>query len=222
MPIWYVLVKRGPDSPTWKAVEKRVGKLDFAVLARNLNQVAKDYKISAVADPEQAAPFFEWLTDYAGLLAERGRVVPPELKDADPRTYRLLQARQIDSGWLGRDWWRKMPNASDGWALMCPSNRWLIQHHLSPWDEYEVGRTYRLFVRVKGGEKKKDGMAFACGVGNTNKEFPVDALADGRFHVLEVGEVKAEEQLRIWFALSKQMAMSEVFLDCLWLVPQPD
>jgi len=221
MPVWYVLAKRGPLSPTWEATEKRVGKLDFARIAASLNQVAQDYRITAVADPERAEPFFQWLTDYGKLVAERGTVLPPELKAADLAACRLIQARQIDSGWLDREgWWVRDADASDGWALKVPTPRWLIQHHFSPHDEVAVGKRYKLLVRVKGGERAGDGNAFVCGTGGAGGikvEVPAADLADGKFHVVEVGEFIAKEDLMMYIALTRPAAMKEVYLDCLWL-----
>jgi len=227
MPIWYVLAKRGPTSLTWQATEKRVGeKLDFAQVAARLNQVAEDYRINAVADPENAEPFFEWLTDYGRLLKERGRVLPPELAELgekDLANVRLLQARQIDSGWLGREgWWVRDEAASDGWALKVPTPRWLIQHYFSPVEECAGAKRFRLFVRVRGGEPTgQEGAAFVCSIGGggARVEGAADQLADGKYHVFEVGEFDAADNVMMYIALARPSAMKEVYLDCLWLKP---
>ena len=220
MPVWYVLAKRGPTSVTWKAPEKRVGKLDFARIAAGLNQVGTDYSITAVADPERAQPFFQWLTDYGKLVAERGVVLPPELRKSDLKTVRLMQARQIDSGWLGREgWWVRDEAASDGWALKVPTPRWLIQHHFSPHEECAGGKRFKLFIRVRGGEASGDGKAFVCGTRGDKLEVEAARLADGKYHVFEVGEFPVSDDMMMYIALSRPSTMTEVYLDCLWLTP---
>jgi len=102
-----------------------------------------------------------------------------------------------------------------------PTPRWLIQHHFSPYDEVAIGKRYKLLVRVKGGERAGgDGNAFVCGTGGargTKVEVPAADLADGKFHVVEVGEFTAKEGLMMYIALTRPAAMKEVYLDCLWL-----
>lgn len=221
MPIWYVLAKRGPLSLTWRTVEERVGELNFPEIAANLNQVGDDYSVDAVADPEEAGPFFEWLADYGRLVDERGFVLPPELEQGDLETVRLLQSRQIDSGWLARSgWWVRDGAASDGWALKVESPRWLIQHHFSPYEECAGADRFRLFVRVRGGETTTgEGNAFVCGVRGDRLEVPAEQLADGEYHVFEVGEFDVTDNLMMYIALTRPAGMSEVYLDCLWLEP---
>ncbi|MBN2583734.1 MAG: DUF4838 domain-containing protein [Planctomycetes bacterium] len=220
MPIWYVLTKRGPLSRTWQATEKRVGKLDFAEMAAQLNRVAKDYGITAVADPENAEPFFQWLTDYGRLVAEKSAVLPPELDMKDFPTTRLLQARQIDSGWLARTgWWVRDEAASDGWALKVPTAKWLIQHHFSRYEECAGAKRFKLFIRVRGGKASGEGKAFVCGTRGDILEVTAEQLADGKYHVFEVGEFDVTDDMMTYIALSRPSVMNEVYLDCLWLQP---
>ncbi|MFW6145809.1 MAG: DUF4838 domain-containing protein [Planctomycetota bacterium] len=191
MPVWYVLAKRGPLSRTWRATERLNGPLDFAAIAAKLNRVAADYGITAVADPERAEPFLQWLTDYGRLCADGEAVLPPELDGADPATARLLQARPIDSGWLGREgWWVRDAAASDGWALKVPSPSWLIQHHFSPYEECAGAERIKLFLRVRGGTANGDGPAFVCGTRGGQVEVDAASLADGAYNVFEVGGVR--------------------------------
>ncbi len=220
MPVWYVLAKRGPLSRTWKATEERVGPLDFAGIAAKLNRVRDEYGVTAVADPEEAGPFFEWLTDYGRLLRERGRVLPPELSAADLDKVRLLQARQIDSGWLARTgWWVRDDRASDGWALKVPVPSWLINHHFSPYEECAGADRFRLFVRVRGGEMQGEGEAFVCGTRGGRLEVTAEELADGEYHVFEVGEFDVSDDMMMYIALSRPSVADAVYLDCLWLEP---
>ena len=221
MPIWYVLAKRGPLSRTWQATEQRVGELDFAHIAPQLDQVRDDWNINAVADPEYAEPFFAWLTDY-GRLAAGGPVLPPELDAGDLERVRLLQARQIDSGWLGREgWWVRDDAASDGWALRVPVPRWLIQHHFSPYEEAADAERFRLFVRVRAGEAVRDAeLAFVVGTtGGVRREVRTDETSHDAYQVFEVGEFNATDAMFMYIALSRPSAMDEVLLDALWLEP---
>lgn len=99
-----------------------------------------------------------------------------------------------------------------------PEPRWYIQHHFSPYDEYEVGKRYKLFVRVKGGKRTGGGNAFVCGLGGGPKrEVPVADLTDGHFHIFEVGEFTAGDDLIMYIALTRPAGMEAVYLDCLWL-----
>ncbi|NLF30758.1 MAG: DUF4838 domain-containing protein [Planctomycetes bacterium] len=222
MPIWYVLAKRGPLSRTWKATEQVNGPLDFAALAASLNRVAADYRITAVADPEAAEPFFQWLTDYGRLCAGGRAVLPRELAGADLSAIRLLQARQIDSGWLGREgWWVRDEAASDGWALKVPVSSWLIQHHFSPLEECAGADRFRLFIRVRGGAATGDWAAFVCGTRGGTVEVDAAALSDGAYHVFEVGTFEVADDMMMYIALSRPTVMDAVYLDCLWLEPAP-
>jgi len=223
LPVWYVLAKRGPESPTWKTVEARVGKLDFAEIAARSNQTAKEWNIYAVADPEESAPWFEWLTDYAALLKKQSPVLPPELKAEDLKKCRLIQARQLDSMFFDKKGqWIRMEGASDGWVLRVLYPQWFVQHRFSPYDEYTAGKTYKLFVRVKGAQEKKEGVGlkfglFGEGSGWPSKDVPVNELTDGKFHAIELGPFTAGKEVGLWMATSRDGSMPEVYLDCLWL-----
>jgi hypothetical protein len=229
LPLWYMLAKRGPDSPTWQAVEAKVGKLDFTEIAALSNQAAKEWGIYAVADPEESAPWFEWLTDYAALLKTKGHVLPPELKADDLKTCRLIQARQIDSSYLERTGqWIKMEGASDGWVLRVIQPGWKVQHTFSPYDEYTPGKTYTLSVRVKGAQKKKDGVALKFGLIDgtaasklPSKDVQAAELADGQFHVFDLGPFPAGKNVVLWMSTSRDGSMPEAYLDCLWLREAP-
>jgi len=76
---------------------------------------------------------------------------------------------------------------------------------------------------VKGAETKKEGLAFKFGLADSvgsklpSREVPVAELADGRFHIFELGPFKADSQLMLWMATGGDGSMSEVYLDCLWL-----
>jgi len=220
MGVWYVLMKRGPHSATWKAVEKRVGRLDVEQVAANLAGVIKQWGVNTVADYEPVGPFLEWLKDYPDFIKKKGQVLPPELQEKDPATFRVIQARQLDSGMLKSAWWKRMEGAADGWVLACPSARWYVQHVFSPYDECAGAKRFKLFIRVRGGEASgREGAAFVCGAGSDRIEVSADQLADGKFHAFEVGELDAADRMRMYIALTRPSAVKEVYLDCLWLQP---
>ncbi len=224
LPVWYVLAKRGPGSATWKAVEAKAGKLDLSHIAEQFAQAVKENRIEAVAEGQPMKPWADWLTAYAKLVAEKGVPVPDELKGADPNTYRLLQACMMESRSTG---WQKLEGATDGWALRWNSIAWLARHNFSPTDDFTPGKTYQLFVRVKGGTIKKEGEAFNCGVYTNGKTLAsatvkTSELADGQFHVLPVGQpTQWKDGGLFYIATGRDGAMSEVYLDCLWLAETP-
>jgi hypothetical protein len=222
MPLWYILAKRGPDSKTWQAVEAAVGKLDFAAIASNLDQVAKEYPVTCVSDPVKAQPFLQWLTDYATRLENGGRVVPPELAGKRMDAIRLVQAHQIDGLHLSRGQWQTMADASDGWVLRVIKPRWNVQHRFTSYDDYAAGKAYTLHVRVKGSEKMPEGTGLKVGLFGDSKlpevKVPAETLADGRFHVVTLGPFTPGESLGLYLTTGGRRA-PEVYFDCMWLQP---
>lgn len=219
LPVWYVLLKRGPQSHTWAAAAARAGKLDIVDIAEKFSQAVTDNKITQIAEGETIASFVEWAKDYASKSA-KSSTVPPELKDIDPKSYRLIQACQMDE--RGR-WWMRDAEASDSWVSEVPITGWRVNVRLSPFEDVVPGKEYRLFTRVKSSAKTRDGMAFSCGLYdksrkvNLSKKVPAAELADGQFHTVEVGKFTAAETPgSFWIALSSATA-PKVFLDCLWL-----
>ena len=219
MGVWYVLAKRGPGTATWKAVEAKVGKLNLADISANLERVVADYRIKCITDPDPVRPWLDWLKQYAGLLAEKGSVVPPELADAAPGSYRLVQACQMDGY---PEWWKATEGASDGWAVHVPKPRWHTKYYLSKWDDFRPGKQYKLYVRAKG-DLKPDAQGevevWEFGVYPKGKTLQVkaDQLSDGKWRVFELGPWKAVEGQYFWTALRRNPGAKSVAIDCLWL-----
>jgi hypothetical protein len=230
-PVWYMLFKRGPQSKTWAATEAKVGKLDILDMASQFCKVAELRGMTHVADGELSKGFFGWVKAYAALV-NKTLPVPPELKDANPKNYRLTQACQMDA--RGR-WWITMEGATDGWVCEIPAPTWTVTHQFSIFDDIVPSRKYKVFVRVKASEPRQDGDAFMAGIykGTTQgsdkkampgaviprKTFPASELADGQFHAFEVGEFVAGNGFyngALWIATAK-VGGPKIFLDCIWV-----
>jgi hypothetical protein len=84
MPVWYVLVRRGMDSPTWAAVEKKVGaKLELPSVSASLLQVMDDYKMGGPSDTERKPEGFgSWLESYPAMVEKAGtHLLAPDARD---------------------------------------------------------------------------------------------------------------------------------------------
>jgi uncharacterized protein DUF4838/glycosyl hydrolase family 67 len=224
MPAWYVLAKRGPGSPTWKAVDAALGetgKLDMAHIAREFAQVVKDHRINAVADGETIEHWLAWLQDYGRQCADGKIPVPPELEGKDLSKIRLIQGCQFDS--RGR-WYTKAEGASDGWGVKQPTVAWTAICSLDDPDHFTAGKTYRLFVRARADVKPGGkGRAWQAGVwrSSTRKtparvRVDADQARDGRWHTYDMGAFKPEESDRFYFAAIPAVC-KEVVIDCMWL-----
>jgi hypothetical protein len=217
MGLWYVLAKRGPGSPTWTAVEARVGKLDMREIAANLAAVCKDYQISKIDDPDPVQPWLDWARQYGELLGAKGKAVPPELEQAPPGSYRLIQACQFD----GRPaWWKPADGASDGWAAYVPGPGWYVKIGLSPTEDFAPGKTYRLFVRAKGQlAPEANGPVWEFGVYPKGPSLKVtkDQLAGGQWRVFELGPWKPAEGQYWWTAMIRGQGQNTAVIDCIWL-----
>jgi len=219
-PVRYILLKRGTQSKTWAVTAAKVGKLDVVDLADKLCQSIEDAKMGQIAEGEPVKPFVEWAKEYASRAAQ-SPPVPPELRDADPQSFRLVQACQMDQ--RGR-WWARDAAASDGWATEIPTVAWLTNIRFSIHEDLTPGKTYKLFVRVRTSSAKQEGIAVSGGIYNKEskifltKKIPASELADGQYHAVEMGEfLAADKNNSFWMALS-DAAAPPVFLDCIWLV----
>ena len=224
MPVWYVLAKRGPGSPTWSAVNDALGdsgRLDMAQVAAGFARVVQDYRINAVAEGEILEPWLAWLQDYAPLCAGGSFPVPPELEGKDLSKVRLIQGCQFDS--RGR-WYTRAGGASDGWGVKQPTEAWTVICALDDPDHFTAGRAYRLSVRARA-DVKPDvaGRAWQAGVWRsrtrrTPAQVRVDAeqARDARWHVYDMGTFAPEEGDRFYFA-TVPAACNEVIIDCMWL-----
>lgn len=220
MGVWYVLAKRGPGTKTWKAVEDTVGKLDPTAIADALARVVRESKVNCIIDPDPVGPWIEWLSGYMKQVKELGGPpLPPELTGADPATFRLVQANQFD---MIPKWWKPAEGASDGYAAHVPGPGWHTSYRLSQWEDFTAGKTYKLCVRAKGDLKPgAEGQVWEFGVHPQGKTVRVDAaeLADGQWHVIELGPWTPVEGQYFWTALIRNPnGANSVAVDCLWLV----
>lgn len=217
MPLWYVLLKRGPQSRTWAAVTAKVGPLDITAIAKGFATAVTEQETGQIAEGEPVKPFVAWAQAYAEQAA-RAVPLPPELKDADPASYRLIQASQLDS--RGRWWVGGQEGASDGWVVEIPTVAWTVTYNPNLLEDVTAGKTYKLFMRVKASAAKPSGTAFAAGIHGKGKspsrKVAAADLADGAYHALEIAEFTAGPDMgSIWIALSDGTA-PKVLLDCLW------
>jgi len=233
MPVWYVLLKRGPQSKTWAATQEKVGTLDIVDVAGQFSKVAAEWNMEHLADGEVNQGFLEWAKAYAAR-ASQAPPLPPELKEVDPKSYRLIQACQMDT--RGR-WWVPQEGASDGWVCEIPAPTWTVNHQVSSFDDVMPGKKYKVYIRVKASEPRQEGMAVAAGLHKREhgdgdhlvpggpvfraKHIPASELADGQFHTFEIGEFVAAKEGstyngRLWVATVKA-GDPKILLDCIWL-----
>jgi hypothetical protein len=221
-PIRYVLLKRGTQSKAWLATTAQLRKLDAVDVAKQLEQSIIDSKMIQIAEGEPVKPFIEWAHDYAARAAQSAPV-PPELKGADPQSYRLIQACQMDQR---PRWWMRHPEASDGWVSEIPTVAWLTNVRLSTIEDVTPGKTYKIYVRIKTTKSQQDGIAVACGIYNKEakifltKKIPAVELADEKFHAIEVGQFVASESNNLFWMALQNAAAPPVLLDCLWVKEQ--
>ncbi len=222
-PVLYTLAKRGPGSRLWNAVEQvydELGEpLELAWIARELRQTARDYDMNRVNDPDPIDPWLDWLDDYASRAAA-GPVRPAELEDVDASRVRLVQANQFD---MQPRWWAPAQGASDGWAAHVPQAGWHTRYHFSEHEDFEPGRSYRLYVRVKADlEPEAEGEVWEFGVhpGGGRVGATAEELGDGQWHVVELGPFEPERNQGFWTALMRTPGVNSVAVDCLWLVEE--
>jgi len=223
MPLTYVLFKRGPQSKTWAAVEAKVGPLDPVALAAEFAQAVKENDINYTADPEVMEPWVAWMQNYAKLIVEKkGKVVPPELENVDPATYRLVQGCQFD---MRSRCFKPAEGASDGWALTLPAGMQMNYWKLSPYDDYTPGKTYKVFARVRTPKPTEaTGAAWSINLGSKTEAAPwkfrrtlkVEEVKPDEWQVYEVMTRAFTDGDNINPVCAKACAQMEV--DCLWLV----
>jgi hypothetical protein len=240
MPIWYVLVRRdiqfancGQKSATWRAMEARVGNVEFADVALDLAGAVRENGINSFGEHAPIHPWIDWLEDHAKLVKAKAPMVPPELEKADPKPSVLVHGGLTDLPPLDHPWYRqqwkglafgpkKDAEACDGWVVETGTTWWFVRYPLKSGREFAAGKKYKLTVRVKPALKAKEGPGFGCGIGRKAdplaKWFSAKDLADGKFQTLEVGEIAMDEEGgSFWIALAKDSALSKVALDCFWL-----
>ena len=218
MPVWYVLLKMGPGSPMWRAVEANLGELSAVDVARDFRRVVRDYEMNEVYEGGPGKAFFEWVAEY-GRRCASGRIpAPAELADADWQRVRLIQGCQMDRG---AAWYVRTDGASDGWAIR-PANGRQVLHYLSDTNDFTPGRTYRAFVRARGEGIAADatGEVWSCRVGSRDLSVTAEQLRDGLWHTFEIGTVKPQgigtaiESQLLW---KNRDRIKSVAIDCVWL-----
>ena len=222
-PVLYLLAKRGPGTRLWSAVQQvydELGEtLDLAWIAAELRQTARDYDINRINDPDPIDPWLDWLDDYASRAAA-GPVLPPELGDVDPADVRVVQANQFD---MQPRWWAPAQGASDGWAAHVPQAGWHTRYHLNEHEDFQPGRRYRLYVRARADlEPDADGEVWEFGLhpGGHRAAATADQLADGQWHVFDLGPFQPQHNQAFWTALMRTPGVNSVAVDCLWLVAE--
>lgn len=228
LPLWYVLAMRGPSSASWRAVDRAVGKRSGSDLAIALLAALKESQVGTLAENRRGElkEWRQWLDGWGKHCGASGDALPPEIEGAEPGSCRLIQACQTHRAvkWWGRNREQQKADAdaSDGWVLACRSHEWFIQYRLSARDDFEPGKRYTLFVRVKGPRAQGQGPAFSCGIyskdrGRINRTFAVSDLSADSFRALEVGTIELQPSHAFWLALKKQGPVPEVYFDCFWL-----
>ena len=219
MPVWYVLLRMGPGSPMWRAVEAKVGRLDPSDVARDFSRVVSDYKMNELYEGGPGKAFFDWVADY-GRQCAGGRVpAPEELKGDDWTRVRLIQGCQMDRG---AAWYVRAEEASDGWAIR-PARGKQVLHYLSDTNDFTPGTAYvaRVRARAEGVADQAAGDVWTVGVGNAcTLTVTAEQLRDGRWHTFEVGRVKPQGiGTAVWSQLlwKQRDALKHVDIDCVWL-----
>jgi len=219
MPVWYLLAKRGPGSPAWRAAEARVGTLDIAHIAAEMAQLESDYGINRLAEGLVSAAWFDWLGEYAAQASTGGVPKPVDLAGDDLSTTRLLQACQMERGGA---WYVRAGGASDGWAVKPPAGKQTL-HYLSPTNDYTPGQKYTAFVRLRGRnvDPQATGTVYRCGVKNAlTLSLLADQLRDGAWHTFRIGDVTPSGvAYDFWSEVPTSAGgdIDSVEVDCFWI-----
>ena len=223
-PVLYVLAKRGPGTRTWAAAEQKVGPLDIAALSGALAATCKESSVDFVSDPVKMDIFLGWLADYAARVRDRGGrpPVPPELAGAPPSRYRLVQACQMDNN---PAWWKKADGASDGWCVDVPKSGWHTNHRFAAVEGFTPGKSYKVVVRAHGNVRAGDGGADAWEFGmyprGTTRKVSLGELDPSRWQTFESAPFTAAGGQYFWTALTRPQTVTNVQIDCIWLVEAP-
>ncbi len=224
MPLRYVMLKMGPRSPMWRAVEKRCGKVDGPELAEGFLRPVADYQVNMIGEGGPGKQFFEWAADYGKLIADGRLPAPAELAEADWTRTRLLQGCQMDRG---AAWYVRSEGASDGWAVRPPNGRHVL-HYLSDTNDFTVGKKYRAFIRLRAeglADDAADGELWSCEVGKAKLALNANQFRPGNWQTFEIGTFVPEGMgtpikiNRLW---KHRDALKQVDVDCLWLVEEGD
>ena len=216
MPLWYVLLLRGPGSQTWKKVEERVGPLDLGAMGASFSGVVKTCKIFRRNEFEtQIEPFLKWLKTYPELMRKQGTtVLVSEAREA-PGLTRFLQDWQLSDGGTSSKARVEDAAASDGWAVAVGSPLWSLRYAISTAEDVEIGKKYRFHLRVRGGGTP---VGFKFGASNAGiwGHIPATAITN-QYKVYSSRPVKASEGMNFFFAPD---ARGLLFLDCMWITEE--
>ncbi len=222
-PIQYVILKRA--NQVWEPVRRVCPELSWTAYTEQFARVGRQARISRVREGDHAEELFDWALDY-GKTRERNpeASLPEEIHRAGSTTYHFLQAAQLDGQVR---FLKKVAGATDGWAQAVISPGWSIQHSFGyPWD-FKVGKSYRMFVRVKASATQaSDGDAITVGIHNPDQPRTCSRRiklneVDGAWQVFDVGPWTPTEHGGVFYIARGRAGVSEVYLDCLWLVETP-
>jgi hypothetical protein len=180
--------------------------------------------VALIGEGDSARFLYDWATDYSRLVADDPRGdLPPEFTEADAIATHFLQAAQF-TGQMR--FLVKADGATDGWAQNVISHGWSIQHRLAPPHDYQVGKRYTLYVRVRAtamnkavkGDALRAGYYVRNGSG-TRGGLPI-SQADGRWRTLNLGEFEGAAEGGSFFICldtATKNSVSDAQIDCMWI-----
>lgn len=228
MPVRYVLLSRGVDSPTWAAVERKSGKLDLSAMASSFLKVMDEFKMGGPSDDDRdPAGWRKWLGTYPALVKEKKtHLMAPEAREAKDLV-RYWQSWQIRDGFIRTKNRVEDPRASDGWAIKVDTLVFKFRHVISDYEGIEPGKKYRLHLRVRGGDPA---VGFQYGMGGTTGplgKVPLEEVTGTyKVHSSPPFEAKADMNFFIAGLFSPETpgvkpGVNHVLLDCIWLTKEP-
>jgi hypothetical protein len=233
VPLRYVTAVRQPSSGTWKAIERKFGRVNRAEFATSVADHLDQFFIKTgkpwgmdETGGRSFPDFVAYLRQWGAKAGPAGDALPPELRGTEG-DFRLIHPWQIEQQKL--NWGNRPfadPEASDGWAMRAQDEGWTMSYNFVPGDDFTPGKRYALFVRVRCPSPTSDGDAFACGIHGKeplprlDKIVLTSGLTPGKYQVVEIGTLEMHPGHGFWIALVKGKngyAVAEVRLDCLWL-----
>lgn len=222
LPMQYLVIKRARK--LWPAVQCALPGASFTAYCETFVQTAKDAQVTLIGEGDSARFLYDWAIDNSRLCADDPQAdLSPELKGADLSTVHFLQAAQF-TGQMR--FLLKADGATDGWAQKVISHGWSIQHRLAPPSDYEAGKRYALYVRVRAtatdktikGDALRAGFYVKYGKG-TRGGLPM-AQADGQWHTLNLGEFEGAGDGGSFFICldtETKNAVQDGQIDCMWI-----
>ncbi len=220
IPVQYVILKRA--SQLWEPVSNACPDLSWTSYTEQFARVGRAARISRVREGDHAEELFAWAQDY-GKSKQRDSKgdMPREIRDTEPTACHFLQAAQLDGQVR---FLKKVDGATDGWAQAVISSGWSIQHSFGhPWD-FKAGRSYRMFIRAKATAiQSTEQDAITVGIHNPDQPRTCSRRiklneVDGNWQVFDIGPWKPTENGGVFYIARGRTGVSDVYLDCLWLV----